>query len=125
MAQQNAGNAMNYVNHNQVDNNPYKLHSIAGIAKDPGDVALQGVMIGLFTDPDHVLMATTETDSKGEFTLAHVSPGRYRIVAKYDFFCPANALVLIQGRGIRFSRKVLEFHMGTCAIDTCSFSCLR
>ena len=51
------------------------------------------------------LRATTQTDAKGAFRFRHVATSRYRIVAKYEGFCPANAILLVQ----------------PAAIDTCSY----
>ena len=46
------------------------------------------------------LRATTQTDAKGAFRFRHVASSRYRIVAKYEGFCPA---------------------VQPAAIDTCSY----
>ena len=78
---------------------------------------LRGKRVMLTGEPDHKLVATTQTDTKGAFKFRHVVSGRYRIVAKYDAFCPANAILLVQPT----ARKSLRVHMRPAGIDKCSY----
>ena len=124
-AQQTNSTAMVYEAHNQIDPKPLKLHSVVGFAKDDEGNPITAVTIGLFTEDSHVLVATTETDHTGNFAFLHISPGRYRIVAKYLGFCPANVPVVVEDRVIWFSHRILRLQMRVRGIDTCSYGILK
>jgi len=125
LAQLSARDPVVYESHNQIDPRRLKLHSISGTATDDGRALIPAVIIGLFTDLGHKLIATTLTDSKGEFAMAHVSPGKYRLVAKFDGFCPANVPILVESTNLLTSGKSLKLHMRPGGIDTCSFGSLK
>jgi hypothetical protein len=109
-----------YTDRNQIDPAPIKLSRVMGIAKDPQGVAIPGVRVLLFTDPDHKLVATTTTDEKGFFALEQVSQGRYRLVTK-SAFCSANVPIKVQRSG----NKQLHLHMVVGGIDACSYGDLK
>ena len=125
LAQLSTRDSVVYESHNQIDPRPLKLHSISGTATDSEGALIPTVIIGLFTDQDHKLIATTMTDSKGEFAMAHISPGKYRLVAKLAGFCPANVPILVQGPNLLNFGRSLKLHMRLSGIDTCSFGSLR
>jgi len=106
-----------YEDRNQIDYGPLRVGVVEGHARDDGGTAIESVCLGLFTEPDHKLVATTQTNAKGAFRFRHVANGRYRIVAKYDSLCPANAILLV----LPIARKSLRVHMKPVGIDTCSY----
>jgi hypothetical protein len=108
---------MTYQDRNQVDYGPLRVGVAKGRVRDDAGVAIPSVCLGLFSEPDHKLVATTQTDVKGAFRFRHVASSRYRIVAKYEGFCPANAILLVQPT----ARRSLRIHMKPAAIDTCSY----
>ena len=108
---------MAYENRNQVDYGPLQLGSVRGIAQDFQGVEIPRACVGIFTDADHKLVATGETDDHGRFVLSGVPKGVYRLVVKYPGFCPANALVRISGG----KGKSAIVHMKAAGIDTCSY----
>lgn len=124
-AQQSPGNAMVYENHNQVDPKPLRLHSIDGVARDDEGKVIPSVVIGVFVEKGHTLIATAESSSKGYFALKHIPPGKYRIVAKHPAFCTANLPITIVPGVIGHPHEFLELHMKVGGIDTCSFGTLK
>jgi hypothetical protein len=112
-----------YENHNQIDYGPLQVQQITGIAKDPRGVALPKVCLFLFTENDHKLIASTATDDKGEFRIEPVAPGKYRLVAKYSWFCSANVPLMVKKRGDK--SRTLVLHMRPPAVDTCSFGAFK
>lgn len=124
-AQQNSSDAIVYENNNQVDPKPLRLHSIDGVARDDEGNVIPSVVIGVFVEKGHTLMATTETSSKGYFALKHIPPGKYRIVAKHLAFCTANVPIIIVAGAIGNPHEFLELHMKVGGIDTCSFGTLK
>jgi len=108
-----------YEHHNQIDNRPFKLKTVAGMVHDEQGVAIPNTRLGIFTDGDHQLLATTATAEDGTFRFARIPPGLYRLVAKVDGFCAANVRLLIVSQA--FSNRILELHMKVAEIDTCSF----
>src|SRR5690242_12977026 len=79
-----------YENHNQTDYGPLVVQDVKGTITDPQQSAVPKVCVGIFTEKDHKLVATTESDADGKFSLQSVPPGRYRLVVKADPLCAAN-----------------------------------
>lgn len=107
-----------YENHNQVEPRPLTVHVARGTVTDPQHVPIPQACIAVFTANDHRLVATTETDDQGRFSLKDIQPGEYRLLAKYDSFCTPNILVRITKHR---KRKTLQVHMKTPALDSCSY----
>jgi hypothetical protein len=110
---------LSYENRNQVDYGPVVLKQVRGLAKDLDGVPVPNVCVGVFNELDHKLVAATQTDTKGWFELKAIPDGDYRIVAKCEAFCPANARVRIKARSR--TRKALSIHFRPFGIDTCSY----
>jgi len=118
-AENQACKDMQYEHETQIDNVPYRIRQVKGTARDwEGDV-VPGLCIGVFTEAEHKLVATAETDEKGAFELKDLPAGDYRLVAHYTGLCSTNIRLRIQPR-LR-SKKVLALHMVLPAIDTCSY----
>jgi hypothetical protein len=118
---QQPNDKMVYENHNQVDPKPLKVLKVFGVARGENGSAIQEMAVGLFSEKDHLLIAQTETDQKGEFSFAIVPAGRYRLVAKHPAFCTANVPLIIESGGLGRSGKALELHMKVGGNDVCSF----
>lgn len=97
---------MAYEDHNQTDYELSSLASIDGNAIDTQSGPVPTICIGLFRDSDHVLMATGQTDENGHFSIGKVRRGSYRLVAKGQGFCPANARIRI-GRSASMGKHLL------------------
>jgi hypothetical protein len=110
---------MEYEHRNQLDNVPYRIRQVKGTASDQEGFAIPGICIGIFTETEHKLVATAETNEKGVYELKNLPAGDYRPVAHYNGLCPANVRLRIQPR-LR-SKKVLALHMVGPAIDSCSY----
>jgi hypothetical protein len=125
--QQKSSNDMVYENNNQVEARPLELRSIEGVARDENGFIVSAVKIGIFTENGHTLIATTETDKKGQFAFKHniPPPGRYRVVAQHLGFCTANVPIIIDAGGAGHPRKALKLHMVVGGIDSCSFGDLK
>ena len=115
----------NYENHNMIDYGPLVFRRIGGVIVDPAGVAMSGASVGLFTEHDHKLIATTTTDTNGGFNLRHVSPGRYRLVAHFDGFCPANVGIVIVSWPRGGLKRKLVIHGVLPAIDSCSYGAYK
>ncbi len=87
---------MAYENRNQTDYGALRLSTVAGTAKDAQGVAIPSVCVGIFTESNHELVAAALADNKGRFELRNIPPGDYRLVAKSEGFCPANARIRIE-----------------------------
>jgi hypothetical protein len=118
-------NVPNYENHNMIDYGPLVFRSISGVIIDPTGVAMPGGSIGLFTEHDHKLLANSTTDTNGSFTLQHVFPGRYRLVAHFDGFCPANVRIEIVSWPRGGLKRKLVIHGVLPAIDSCSYGAYK
>jgi hypothetical protein len=109
-----------YENHNQIDYGPLVVQDVKGTITDPQQVAVPKVCAGIFTEKDHKLVATTESDAEGKFSLQSVPPGRYRLVVKADPLCAAN--VPLQVVKSQKKKQVLRGHMKPRGLDSCSYA---
>lgn len=109
-----------YENHNQTDYGPLIVQEVKGTIMDPQQGAVQKVCVGIFTEKDHKLVATTESGADGKFSLKSIPPGRYRLVVKADPLCAAN--VLLQVVKHRNKKQVLQVHMKPRGLDSCSYA---
>ena len=110
---------LSYENRNQIDYGPIVLKQIRGLAKDLDGVPVPNVCVGIFNESDHKLVAAAQTDTKGTFELKAIPDGNYRLVAKCEAFCSANARIRIKARS--GSGKALSIHFRASGIDTCSY----
>jgi hypothetical protein len=106
-----------YEDRNPIDYGPLRAGAVEGHVRDAQAVAIPNVCVALFEEPGHKLVVSTQTDAKGRFRFPPVAKGRYRLVAKYEGFCPANAIILVQPE----ARKTLRVRMRPAGIDTCSY----
>jgi hypothetical protein len=108
-----------YENHNQTDYGPLIVQEVKGTITDPQQGAVAKVCIGIFTEKDHKLVATTESDAEGKFSLQSVPPGRYRLVVKADPLCAANVPLQVVRR--QKKKRALLVHMKPRGLDSCSY----
>lgn len=109
-----------YENHNQIDYGPLIVQAVKGTITDPEQGAVPKVCVGIFTEKDHKLVATTESDADGKFSLQSVPAGRYRLVVKADPLCAAN--VPLQVVKSQKKKQVLRVHMKPRGLDSCSYA---
>jgi hypothetical protein len=109
-----------YENHNQTDYGPLAVREVKGTITDPQESAIPKVCIGIFTEKDHTLVASTESEADGKFSVASVRPGRYRLVVKADPLCAANVPLRVVKSQKR--DRVLHVHMKARGLDSCSYA---
>jgi len=111
---------MTYASRNPTDAAPLEISRIKGIAQDAERLPIDAC-VGIFTEPDHTLIAFTATDETGHFDLPGLPDGNYRLVIKsaYTGFCPGNAKVQIDRR--LKTKKTLSAQMRRADSDTCSY----
>jgi hypothetical protein len=110
---------LSYENRNQTDYGPLRVSAVRGTAKDAQGVAVPKVCVGIFTETDHKLIASTQTDDNGHFNFKNIPEGNYRLVAKYEGFSPANAKLRIERRSRK--KKSLAVQMRFAGLDTSSY----
>ena len=109
-----------YEDHNQIDYGPLVVHDVKGTITDPQQSAVPKVCVGIFTEKDHKLVAATESDADGNFSLQSIRPGRYRLVVKADPLCAAN--VPLQVVKSQKKKQALHVHMKPRGLDSCSYA---
>jgi hypothetical protein len=97
--------------------------AVRGVTKDAQGVAIPKVCVGVFTEADHKLVASTQTDEDGQFELNDIPDGDYRLIAKYEGFSTANAKLRIDQRSQ--GKKSLTVQMRPTGLDMHSFIELR
>jgi Carboxypeptidase regulatory-like domain len=110
---------MTYENHNQVDPNPLSMRSLVGNVQDEKGVPIPAASLGLFTEAEHKLVSSAQSSPDGTFRLSDVPPGRYRLVVKFDSFCPANIPVAISRQA--WGTRPIYVYMKPAGIDSCSY----
>ncbi len=111
---------LEYENHNQIDDGPLIVHEVKGPITDPEQGAVPKVCVGIFIEKDHKLVATTESDADGKFSLQTVPPGRYRLVVKADPLCAANVPLKVVKH--QKKKQILQVHMKPRGLDSCSYA---
>lgn len=111
---------VDYENHNQIDYGPLIVRDVKGTITDPQQGAVPKVCVGLFTESDHKLLASTESDADGRFSLQSVPPGWYRLVVKADPLCAANVPLKVVKQ--QKKKQILRVHMKPRGLDSCSYA---
>src|SRR5215213_586479 len=122
-----------YDNLNQLD--PKPLHVRIVICKvvyqtgkrtetmlDVGPVP--GACLGLFTEKNHQLIATSVANDKGYFRFSNIASGRYRLIIRdiENGLCVANVPLLVsRRRKAKMVDKPIIIHMRNAGIDDCSY----
>jgi hypothetical protein len=113
---------ISYKHQNQVD---YSLRTRRawGVAIDNLSTPVPKMCLGLFTEPDHRLISSVETNESGQFDFGTIKPGSYRLVANYDSFGAANVILDVGSwpSGGIWRAKLLFVHLRPSGIDTTSF----
>jgi hypothetical protein len=65
-------NPIEYENHNQITLSPLSLRAISGRAIAHDGVSVLGVCLGLFTEQDRRLVASSVADEEGHFRFANI-----------------------------------------------------
>lgn len=118
-----------YENKNQVDPKPLSVRAVSGrTISEVGDVgtaqeigAVAGACVGLFTEQDHRLVATTVANDEGRFQFDEVPAGRYRLIVQVAGLCVANVpLQVVKGSRSKDQKRIVV-HMRPAGIDSCSY----
>ncbi len=100
-----------------VDYSPIKVSGIRGVAVDVSGASVPTVCIALFTEQDHKFIAAAITSDDGQFAIADIKPGKYRLTARLSPFCTANVPVQVE----RHKPDQLRVQMRAAGMDSCSF----
>src|SRR5947209_17907338 len=74
-------NPIKYENYNQITLPPLSLRDLSGRAVAQDGVPVSGICIGLFTEQDQHLVASSIADDEGYFRFRNIPTGVYRLVA--------------------------------------------
>ena len=70
------------------------LHTVSGIVADPQGLAVQNATVRVFA-PNRVLLAETQTNSSGEFTLSALPSGRYELSVEAPGFSSTRKIISV------------------------------
>lgn len=115
-----------YENRNQVDPSLLTVTKLSGVAEDKDKVPIPDVCLGLFTGKEHKLVAQASTNADGYFRFGPVSPGHYRLVARYGTFCSSNTTIRVVSNAPKNKGAVrIVLHMMPAGTDLCSYGDYR
>ena len=116
-----------YGNRNQVDPIRSTIGGLSGrviseVGRPAKEIGPVPACLGLFTEKDHRLVASTVADREGRFKFGVVRSGRFRLVVRdpLNSFCLAN-MPLHVVKWPRGKTKPLVIHMRPAGIDDCSY----
>jgi len=120
LASRQGSQTVAYENHNSLDNKIFAVRKIRGTVSDKSGMPIADGTVGVFTDdPQHKFVASAGVTESGVFEFGRLTPGRYRVVVKYDSFCPANILVEVKGQAP--ADRIVRVHMIPRGLDSCSY----
>jgi hypothetical protein len=99
------------------------MNVASGFARDKQGFPIPDVRIFLFTEKDHRLIASEESDQKGHFRFNRLEPGTYRMVAKYDGLCPANVPIKISS--LKLPQQGIILNMRAGGIETAAYGAFK
>jgi hypothetical protein len=110
-----------YENRNQIESGPLLVSRIQGNAQDAQSLPITQACAGIFTEPDHMLIAVTQSDETGHFELDGIPDGTYRLLVNpgYGGFCPANAKLKLDHHAK--TKKALNAQMRVAGTGACSW----
>jgi len=111
---------LTYENRNPIERESLPVSRVRGVAQDAQRLPIDAC-VGIFTEPDHNLIAVAETDEAGHFDLTGIPDGNYRLVVKSSYvgFSPANARLQIDRHAK--AKRTLTAQMRPAGSDTGSF----
>lgn len=110
---------MAYESRNQTDYGPLQVSAVRGTTRDARGGPVPNVCVGVFSEIEHKLVAFTQSDEAGHFSLKGVPAGEYRLVTRYEGFCPANAKLRLDRRASGKWRLFVQLRFA--GLDTCSY----
>ena len=125
--------AMVYENHNHIDYGPLKLpiiqgRCVVGHSSEFDGFPVAEACLSLFSETSHEYLKTIVADSEGKFKFDLIKPGKYRLIARAPYLCPANIpIVVVKAKKcneIITSRLLIQF-IAMGQIDACSFGSLE
>jgi protocatechuate 3,4-dioxygenase beta subunit len=113
---------MKYENHNQIDYGPLTVRDLKGQVTDVADVPIPQACLGVYTETERKLIASTTSDENGAYKFDKIRPGQYRLVVLVGGFCAANTRVVIASNLLGSIRnRPVYVHMRVRGIDDCSY----
>ena len=119
-----------YENHNWgYYDGPFKLpiiqgRGVVGHSSEFDGHSVGGACLSLFSETTHKWIKTVVADVEGKFKFDLVKPGRYRLVARAPYTCPANIPIVVPKTGrqnkVSSMQLLIDFRaMGL--VDECSY----
>jgi hypothetical protein len=120
LAQQRLPNcaSLPYERHNQIDYGPLRVTSVRGTVKVVDGYPVFQACVGIFAESGEQLLAATANE-RGEFLVAGLPNGTYRMVITGQDFCAANVVVILKNKPR--GKKTLIAVMKPSAVDVCSY----
>src|SRR5215475_10899466 len=114
---------MKYENYNQIDPEPLTVRDLKGQVTDVAAVPIPQACLGVYTETERKLIASTTSDENGAYKFDKIRPGQYRLVVLYRGFCTANTGIVIAANVLGSIRnRPVYVHMRVRGIDDCSYA---
>ena len=112
-----------YENHNQADPGALTVRNLKGQVTDTYGATIPQACLGVYTETERKLIASTTSDENGNYKFDKIRPGKYRLVVIARPLCTANAKIIIAASVLSSRRnRPVYVHMGAAGIDSCSYA---
>jgi hypothetical protein len=110
-----------YENHNFLELGALTVGDLKGQVTNEKSAPIPQSCLGVYTETEHKLIASTTSDENGNYKFDKIRPGQYRLVVYSHGFCTANAKITIAATGLSsLKHRAVYVHMRVGGIDTCS-----
>src|SRR5215510_6691665 len=110
-----------YENHNQVDPDALTVRDLKGQVTDTYGATIPQACLGVYTETERKLIASTTSDENGNYKFDKIRPGQYRLIIFSHGYCTANAKIIIASTCLSSIKyKSVYAHIRVREIDTCS-----
>lgn len=112
-----------YENLNQVNPDALTVRDLKGQVTDTDGATIPQACLGIFTETERKLIASTTSDEDGNYKFDKIRPGQYRLVVFYKPLCTANAKIVIAATVLNSIRnRPVYIHMRAAGVDSCSYA---
>jgi hypothetical protein len=112
-----------YENHNQISTDALTIRNLRGQVTNELSEPISQACLGVYTETERKLIASTTSDENGNYTFGNIQPGQYRLVVFSPGYCTANARINVEATDLSsLKHRLVYVHMRIRALHDCSYA---